>query len=93
MIFVVALTFLASAIYRGQLVTVAVTLAVAYVVLPLIGVIPGLAHIGPAAFTSLPVKLQTAQWTSDDTWACVVTALTGAACVAGGLWRSRRWEL
>jgi ABC-2 type transport system permease protein len=93
MVLAVALTFLASAIYRGQLVTVAVTLAVAYVGLPLIGVLPGLSHIGPAAFTSLPVKLQTAPWSTDDTWACMIAAIVAAACVAGGLWRSRRWEL
>jgi len=92
-VFAVTITFLASAFLRGQVAAIAVALGAMFVAVPSSSLIPGIRHIGPAAFTALPTALQTGAWNSNDTWATTLTTLLAAACVAGGLWRSTRWQL
>jgi ABC-2 type transport system permease protein len=92
-VFAVAVTFLAASVLRGQVAAIGVALATVFVAVPFADLIPGVHHVGPNAFTALPVRLQLAGWTTDDTWATVTTLGIAAACVAGGLWRARRWEL
>ncbi len=92
-VFAVAVTFLAATLLRGQVATIAVTLGAVFVAVPFANLIPGVRGIGPDAFTALPTRLQLAGWSTDDTWATVVTLGLTAACVAVGLYRSTRWEL
>jgi ABC-2 type transport system permease protein len=92
-VFAVAVTFLAACLLRGQVAAIAVGLAVVFVAVPFADLIPGVRHVGPNAFTNLPAMLQTMTWRTDDTWSTVITGLLALACVAGGLWRARRWEL
>ncbi|MER7003235.1 hypothetical protein ABT297_09335 [Dactylosporangium sp. NPDC000555] len=92
-VFAVAVTFLAAMLLRGQVATIAVALGAIFVAVPFANLIPGIRDIGPAAFIALPGHLQLAAWRTEDTWATVVTLLLAAVCVAGGLWRSTRWEL
>lgn len=92
-VFAVAVTFLAATLLRGQVAAIAVALVVVFVAVPFADLIPGVRHIGPNAFTALPTALQTAAWSTDDTWATVVTLALTMACVACGFWRSKRWEL
>jgi ABC-2 type transport system permease protein len=92
-VFAVAVTFLTASLLRGQVAAIAVALAVVFVGVPFADLIPGVRHIGPNAFTALPVTLQTTAWNSNGSWATVVTLLLAAACVAGGFWAARRWEL
>ncbi len=93
MVFAVAVTFLAACVLRGQVAAIAVAIGAVFVAVPFANLIPGFHNVGPDAFTSLPTRLQLAAWRADDTWATVVTVLLIAACVAGGLWRARRWEV
>lgn len=93
MVFAVAVTFLAAMVLRGQVATIAVALGATFVAVPFANLIPGVRDIGPAAFIALPKQLQLAAWSTDDTWATVVTLLLAAVCVAVGLWRATRWEL
>lgn len=93
MVFAVAVTFLAAALLRGQVATIAVALGAVFVAVPFANLIPGVRGIGPDAFTALPGHLQLVAWSTDDTWSTVVTLGLIAACVAAGLYRSRRWEL
>lgn len=92
-VFAVAVTFLAAALLRGQVAAIAVALVVVFVVVPFADLIPGVRHVGPNAFTALPVTLQTAAWNTTATWATVVTLALTVACVIGAFWRSKRWEL
>lgn len=92
-VFAVAVTFLAAAFLRGQVSSIAVALGAMFVAVPASSLVPGAQHVGPAAFTALPTALQTATWSSNDTWATVSTVILAAACVVGGLWRSTRWQL
>jgi ABC-2 type transport system permease protein len=92
-VFAVAVTFAASTLLRGQVGSIAVALATLFVVVPAADLIPGVRRVGPNAFTNLPVTLQTTGWSTDDTWAVVVTGVLTVGCVALGLWRSTRWEL
>jgi ABC-2 type transport system permease protein len=92
-VFAVAVTFLAASVLRGQVAAIAVALATVFVALPFADLIPGVGSVGPNAFTALPVRLQLAGWSTDDTWATVITLGIAAACAAGGLWRATNWEL
>ena len=92
-VFAVAVTFLAASVLRGQVAAIGVALATVFVAVPFADLIPGVRHVGPNAFTALPAHLQLVGWSTDDTWATVVTLGIAAACVAGGLWRATRWEL
>lgn len=92
-VFAVAVTFLAATLLRGQVATIAVALGAVFVAVPFANLVPGVRNVGPDAFTSLPVRLQLASWTANDTWSTVVTLGLIAACVAAGLYRSTRWEL
>jgi ABC-2 type transport system permease protein len=92
-VFAVTITFLATTFLRGQVAAIAIALGAMFVAVPFANLIPGVRAIGPAAFTALPTSLQTVAWSTDDTWATAVTMLLAAACVAGGLWQSTRWEL
>jgi ABC-2 type transport system permease protein len=93
MVFAVAVTFLAATLLRGQVATIAVGLGAVFVAVPFANLIPGVRDIGPDAFTALPARLQLAAWSTDDTWATLVTLGLIAACVTAGLYRSTRWEL
>jgi ABC-2 type transport system permease protein len=92
-LFAVAVTFAAAALLRGQVGSIAVALVALLVVVPAADLIPGVRRVGPNAFTNLPSTLQTTGWSSNDTWAVVVTTLLAVGCVVLGLWRSTRWEL
>jgi ABC-2 type transport system permease protein len=93
MVFAVAITFLTASLLRGQVGAIAVALVAVFVVVPLTDLIPGVRHVGPNAFTSLPVTLQTSSWTGQDTWSTVITAALAAICVTIGYRRAHRWEL
>jgi ABC-2 type transport system permease protein len=92
-VFVVAVTFLACALLRGQVAAIAVALGVVFVAVPFADLIPGVHHVSPNALSALPVALQTGAWTGYDTWAVVVTLLLSAGCVVGGVWRAGRWQV
>ena len=92
-VFAVAVTFLCATLLRGQVAAIAAALIAVLVAAPFADLIPGTRHIGLNAFTALPTALQTASWSADDTWATIVTVLFTAACVIGGFWRSKHWEL
>ncbi|MEU8264256.1 hypothetical protein AB0C02_26975 [Micromonospora sp. NPDC048999] len=91
-VFAAAITFLCACLLRGQVATIAVALVAAFVVVPFADLIPGVRHIGPNALIKLPTALQTTPWSSDDTWATLVTIGLTLACVAAGLWRATRWQ-
>jgi hypothetical protein len=93
MVFAVAVTFLCAALLRGQVGAIAVALVVLFVAVPFADLIPGFRHIGPNSFIKLPTTLQLTPWSTDNTWATLVTAGLTLACVAGGLVRANRWEL
>lgn len=92
-VFAVAVAFLSAALLRGQVAAIAAALVAVLVAVPFADLIPGARHIGPNAFTTIPAALQTVSWSTDDTWATIVTVLLTAACVVGGFWRSTHWEL
>jgi hypothetical protein len=92
-VFAVTVTFLAACLLRSQVGAIAVALAVVFVAVPFADLIPGVRHVGPNLFTKLPALLQMVAWSTDDTWSIVVTMALALACVAGGLWQARRWEL
>ncbi len=92
-VFAVAVTFLSATLQRGQVAAIAAALIAVLVAVPFADLIPGVRHIGPNAFTSMPAALQTVPWSTDDTWATIVTLLLTAVCVIGGFWRSKHWEL
>jgi ABC-2 type transport system permease protein len=89
----VSVTFAATAFVASQVAAIAVALVAVLVIVPLSGLIPGLASIGPAAFLNLPAVLQNAAWTTDDWWATAITIGLIALLVAAGFQRARRWEL
>jgi ABC-2 type transport system permease protein len=92
-VFAVAVTFLAACLLRSQVGAIAAALVVVFVAVPFADLIPHVRHVGPNAFISLPAVLQTMAWRTDNTWSTVVTMALALACVAGGLWQARRWEL
>ncbi len=92
-VFAVAVTFAAAMFIRGQVAAIAVALGTIFVAVPVADLIPGVDHVGPNAFTALPLTLQMVGWTANDTWSVVVTALIAVICVSAGFWRARRWEL
>lgn len=92
-VFAVAVTFLSATLLRGQVTAITVALIAVFVAVPFADLIPGLRHIGPNTFTALPTTLQTQAWGTNDTWATTVTLLLTAACMVGGFWRSKHWEL
>jgi ABC-2 type transport system permease protein len=92
-VFAVAVTFLCATLLRGQVATIAVAIVVIFVGVPFADLVPGVRHVGPNAFTNLPMLLQTTAWTTDDAWSTVVTLALTTACVIAGLLRARRWQL
>jgi ABC-2 type transport system permease protein len=92
-LFAVVITFLCATLLRGQVAAIAVALGVVFVAVPFADLIPGVRPVGPNALTNLPTTLQTGAWTTNATWATVVTFGLCVAAVAGGLAQSRRWQL
>jgi ABC-type transport system involved in multi-copper enzyme maturation permease subunit len=93
MVFAVAVTFLCATLLRGQVGAIAVALVALVMVVPTADLIPGVRRVGPNSLINLPTTLQTTPWSTDNTWATVVTLGLALACVAGGLLRATRWEL
>jgi ABC-type transport system involved in multi-copper enzyme maturation permease subunit len=93
MVFAVAVTFLCATLLRGQVGAIAVALVALVVVVPTADLIPGVRRVGPNSLVNLPTTLQTTAWSTDNTWATLVTIGLTLACVAAGLWRASRWEL